>query len=1112
MPVNFLSIDDPLQALLRGSTAVGRTGRRPSAPYMSPEEETGFVRSLAQKALPPISALGAFLDLPASVGRDLISSAVSGEWKNPIDQFLSPTSWENRVMGRDILEQAGMGPNREGLDWGDVAGFGVDVLTDPLTYLGGVGLLKSLGRGGGILKRAGAAIPKSRVARMTTPVGRLAGTVAPEALEAAAKGRGFSSAADFLSRHGKEPIGGLLSYNRPLGIGGPRGLIGTGAAAQRVGGALDVLGAGIRESLPGREVSRLFSAAVRGGRTMAEQRFGGKLSGLEKKAASEIDSFAVNLARTIKDVDPKLLTEEGMGPLRNAFELPAVEVPGALKALSGSVKDRIATVLRSAQDGGAAIEKLKDRFTDYFPRGVERFAKEPELGSRAAMGKFLGHGLARRDYLRDIPGLPQQGATQTLREMFQDSDLLVLLEAKTKRADVADFLREKWSGPIPEQYAVFKKAKPLLDAGGKPVLADRFSQLAGLAKRAYAKNPELLTKGVFRADPLDDLYRYLHSVRRAEITGRSLTEFIDQDLLEFVPHGEPGIRLSRMLQQMGLDPKRMAKNAGFIDEAEVKAWLGRRVSGDSYRQIHKMTSFSTAEDAAGALLKGYRWAHNLWKGLATGPWPAFNSRNYGSGFFQNVLTGLLRPSHAKGALQDAHLLVTGRNVADAALIPEVQSLLKARSLPDSAATDVLRELATAHNVWRSLGQLGSEVIGPVAKKEAGFRGLLERIPGGLGGEAPMYAEGAFQPVREYLRQMGGVGPDVTWNPRKATIRGGLAEAERSTFAPLAAGEKLGSWIESQNRIAPFIDQLRRGVAPEEAARRIAAAQVDYSARAFTPFEQGLKSIFPFYSFSSRQAKFLASEVTNRPGGPFGQLFRGMSYGGSDTEFLPEYLAKTLAIPVSPTLPFLGQPDPETKRFITGFGLMHEDPLQFLGRGAGMELLSRTNPLIKAPLEYMTGQSFFQTGPAGGRPLEDMDPAMGRIVANIRQLATGKEATGRAQPVGGALLEHIAANIPGARAISSLRTLTDPRKGMSGVLANLLTGVRVSDIPPRVQDAVLRDLIASQQKALGAREFPVTYVPEEVKARMGPTDLKNLEQLNALRRINDRRRRERQQTR
>ena len=56
----------------------------------------------------------------------------------------------------------------------------------------------------------------------------------------------------------------------------------------------------------------------------------------------------------------------------------------------------------------------------------------------------------------------------------------------------------------------------------------------------------------------------------------------------------------------------------------------------------------------------------------------------------------------------------------------------------------------------------------------------------------------------------------------------------------------------------------------------------------------------------------------------------------------------------------------------------------------LEIMSRLNPLVKGPLEYATGQSFFMRGESGGRRLETMDPQLERIISNVSHMVSGKE--------------------------------------------------------------------------------------------------------------------------
>ena len=148
-----------------------------------------------------------------------------------------------------------------------------------------------------------------------------------------------------------------------------------------------------------------------------------------------------------------------------------------------------------------------------------------------------------------------------------------------------------------------------------------------------------------------------------------------------------------------------------------------------------------------------------------------------------------------------------------------------------------------------------------------------------------------------------------------------------------------------------------------------------------------------------------------------------------------------------------------------------------------------NPILKGPLEHATGQSFFQKGPMGGRPLRDLDPTIGRTLANI---------TGSKNPVPTSrTMEFLIANSPLARASTSLRQATDPRKGLGAKAINLGTGMRLSDISPAAQDAIIRERAAEEMKKLGGKTFRRTFIPEDVLLGLPQGKLDSAMRFNAL---------------
>ena len=166
-------------------------------------------------------------------------------------------------------------------------------------------------------------------------------------------------------------------------------------------------------------------------------------------------------------------------------------------------------------------------------------------------------------------------------------------------------------------------------------------------------------------------------------------------------------------------------------------------------------------------------------------------------------------------------------------------------------------------------------------------------------------------------------------------------------------------------------------------------------------------------------------------------------------------------------------------------------------------MGRLNPVIKLGGELATGQSFFQRG----RELDEMDPTAGRLVANISDAITGETTKSAAPLMGSGNVEAVLSNSPLSRALSTLRTLTDKRKrdntitGLPGdaLIANLLTGIRVSDVTEAQMDRQLQEAIGDMYSGMGGRSFANTYIPDEVKARMTPEQKSTLERLRILER-------------
>jgi hypothetical protein len=267
--------------------------------------------------------------------------------------------------------------------------------------------------------------------------------------------------------------------------------------------------------------------------------------------------------------------------------------------------------------------------------------------------------------------------------------------------------------------------------------------------------------------------------------------------------------------------------------------------------------------------------------------------------------------------------------------------------------------------------------------------------------------------------------------------------------------------------------------------------------------QGRTIVITGNSWTRGIAPEILKTLGRRPGGALAQTIRSTrNMSGSDAS-TPDYIASNTSIP-------LGSKSDGTDRYLTGLGLPHEQPLSFFGdpwqagktlRRAGLEGLSQMTPLIKGPLEWATNQSFFQHGPSGGRPLEDLDPTLGRLASNVKDTLTGQQ-TKRAKPFGGSLTEALVSNTPLSRLTTTARQLADPRKGLGTKALNALTGMRVTDVSPGAKDAVKREAIMNLMRELGGSQFVRPYFPKEQVAKMTPEQQQAVMQLEAVMRALD----------
>jgi hypothetical protein len=696
---------------------------------------------------------------------------------------------------------------------------------------------------------------------------------------------------------------------------------------------------------------------------------------------------------------------------------------------------------------GMRAPDLVDTEIDYFPRYIREGSRGRTAGGAQLFDPRWEATMGRREFLKDIPD-----GTAALDRMQRDP--MLVGPQKLRGAQAMAYIKS--------QYKVTNK--------------DALEKLSGM----FGGLPDdaLSSRGMYGSTTHDYTQYLVHGGARAA-HGQGALDFIVRNAQEA---GTPGTRTVGSLlegvdftgQHAGNAIAYLARKLGVTPDEVLRMGIPEGLAREATQLIQKFKQPTALNPLAGAI----DTVGSLWKTSLTSPWPAFHVRNWWSGLVQNILGNSYDPKVHAGVRA---MLREGKPIAGSAQWPAVQRALKAAKLAptDENAMRILQQMAFQQEV---IGRYhGMQHVGE------GFD-LPEEFGASIPGRRPWRWGERLGEARQRLRTAEGRTP---WAVRGV---GGRMETE---FAPARLGEDIGWLVESENRLTPFFSLMKRGSGDAAAGSRARQLQVDYGTRQFTDFENTvMKRLFPFYGFNSRMGRYLVGELAREPGGRLANMVRASNRMQDPATVLPEYLQQGLAIP-------LGQNPQGGPRVLGGLSMMHEPAAAMLGPLASMALQTagmdanamgraarqvflegggQLNPLIKFPIEWAQGRSFFQRGPEGGRELSEQDPLVGRIIANL----TGQKEAVQALPP---FFEALLANSPLSRLLSTTRTITDPRKldplGLP-LLASVGGGFRVTDVTPEAQESIIREMAQARLAETGiAKQYEQTYIPLEVLKQLDP---------------------------
>lgn len=839
---------------------------------------------------------------------------------------------------------------------------------------------------------------------------------------------------------------GIVSVHHPLSVES-RGAFGTGAAVgDAIESGLNRSGAtrvtnAVGNFTPIRQLRAAFDSRMKGKTEQAIQRYAPHLHELEKATENHIKREHYAMA---------------MNHYREGFHQPGQQ------ELLRDVAERVATgtpvhhaavdQMRLYREQAHAMDKVYgirgahgDNIDDVadFPRFLSQGV---DLGEGHGWPANTINSPSRQDVYKNL------GGTNAINRMVTDPVVDQAINAASHL-------------PIQDQIA---RATHVLMANN-PHIVDH-DQLGDLARKMVG-TPAMRQEGLFGNYLLNDLTAYRLSRNKVHRNADVMFNAIS-DSMHDGPHGQ---NVRQFLQGAGFhEPEvaaahiaRIQHPHGAANAAHVQAILNAHIPDNLAHELRTFAPGYTSEPAVRGLLDSAKSLQTIWK-AAMLAMPASRTRDFAGGVLQNAAMEHAGPTGFNLARNMVHAQPLGRDFSH---LPEVRELMDNFHLSSDEAVRAIMAVE-APRASNAVTDIAPGAVG------AGLMDTMHNVPGTFPSGVRETFGRAFQSLRH-----GELGPNGTpistgsvYNPANAT--GALehvlsGEPRRATgFGPYAASNVLSGAGDEFNRTAGILGQMAQDYNPSVAGKRTRAAQVDYDPSTFSAFESNvMKNAMPFYSFASRMGKHTAGELIAHPGGRTAQLIKAEDRAHAQDPSLPDSVLSGTSIP-------LGASEDGTKRLLQGAGLMHEQAVNTLGaalggntRGAMYDAAGMLNPLLRVPLEQMTGQSFFQRG----EPQGNLDPNIGRTLSNVAVMAGQRDPeAGPVKYPGSHAVETAIGISPLSRIASTVRTLTDTRKSAAEKAANTLTGAKITSISPKKQAYTLIRRAEDLAKASGAKSRADVY--------------------------------------
>jgi hypothetical protein len=1053
-------------------------------------QEGTFISAVGRGALTGAETVGKILDAP----QEAVFRAITGKDPRTIGDG------DDEISGRELLREIGVLRKGAPNTWGNfAAGLATDLIADPLNLVG-VGVLGTGGRAAakaGVMTRLGEKLTiaakrgadispqlTSRAVRGAKRAGRELADVAdvqitgrpfirPRAasrfgsvndLEAAARAGVEIPGIEQLSKLDDAAKAAPLSYD--IGIGPTQAMSlkfnvpGGGAVRD----ALDAVVSGAKFGRVGQLTRQFLDKTVKGASDLDSQvyRAGTNILADEARSRKVAEATAEIAKLRGSDAGDAVFSEEGNRSLGRLIESPGALTPAqAAKDISllgppnSAVRQYLAwwydvgrKALQESSEVGLPGQSFSDpNITGYLPRQVSRLIEELATrgggDSQKAIRTLTGDMLSRSQETM-VPG----GRDFLAFELGRDPRLVGNKRMAKTDAEAAAHIQRR----VAElQQSAGLDAAPLKqqDAMALASLMSRLPNIGDTAQPLFGQHPaEMITS-------------YLGGRAAATRNARSELEMIGsyaEGSLEGLD-GDLPVTIDDALKRLNLASDESSNGTRQI----LRDIISKRKGIDpdkvelSFYSVPEslVTRLTRSKDIAlnpkqqGQIMQGVRYLQDIWRNSVL-TWPSRYVRDLMGGFFSNLLE----------AANPVTLVTRGYSFATKLLVGKANAM-------DPAIGSLIQRMPFYADV--PLEQVGAKFYGDLAA--TGLLGSTKKLDRGVAGmeiaeELPGF--GRLLPAMGSVRELPG-------------FLAGIVNPE-SNFA--RAGAKLGDSTDAITRLAGYSELLFQGFAPDEAARRMKRAHVDYGS--LSESEKAIRNYYvPFYTFATRQMMEAGRRLVEEPAS-LNALLRASqapAKAQDDEHYVPQFARERVVLGAFPGTD-------GSQNVLYNLDIPALSALEGIGDPSTQNLGGSLSPMAKMFVEYGTGVDTFTK-----RPLSETRGNIARM--------TGAGPGGPMQ-----LVDKLVDNfVPfGSRVSGLARDLVENRDqrstgelyGQTGV--NLLTGMKWKNIS---QKELLDDATRTQEERLGGllRTHTSRYIPKEILPFLPENtqrDYRNYRQLNRIR--------------